>query len=165
MGHKVTGWDMGHRDGTGATERGQRRGQEPPNHHPAPLYLLFPPGKLCPWHPLQGHSQAHAGTLLENWDISWKGGFGFPLFPPSRKNCCPHVALGPFLAKMLHFPGKKSLRRGGLEPQRNGGFPSCPQQDLGRSIVLPGEGKLMGFKGMKEKGLEKHSPLFLKDRA
>lgn len=68
---------------------------------------------------------------------------------------------------MPHFPGKIPPGGAGeaLETKRNGGFPSFPHQDLGRSTVLPEEGKLMGFKDMKDKGLEKYSPLFYKERS
>lgn len=162
-------WDMGHQNWTGATGRGHTRGQEPLSHPPA-SFIHYSHQENCP-HPTP--CVTRPGTCCDppgKLGYFLEGGFRFT-FPPSRKNCCPHVALlldlGPFLAKMLHFPGKIPLGGAGgvLEPQRNDGFPSFPHQDLGSSTVLPGERKLMGFKHMKEKGLEKHSPLFFKERS
>lgn len=109
-------------------------------------------------------------TLLENWDISWKVGLDSHSHLPGRTAalmwlCC--WIWDPSWQKCCIFQEKSLwVEPGGvLEPQRNDGFLSFPHQDLGSSTVLPGERKLMGFKHMKEKGLEKHSPLFFKERS
>lgn len=43
--------------------------------------------------------------------------------------------------------------------------PPPPPQVLKGSIVLPREGKLVGFKDVTQKGLEKHSLLFFKEKS
>lgn len=156
---------MGLQTGTPELDRSHREGTyEGPGATPQLPLFIIPTGKTIPIPPPAG---THPGTCCDppgKLGYFLEGGFGFTI--PSSRNCCPHVALpldlGPFLAKPLHLPGKIPL--GGargilLEPQRNGGVLPFPLQVLGRSIVVPGEGKLMGFKDMKEKGLEKHSSL------
>lgn len=124
----VPDWDMGHQNWTGATGRGHRRGQE---SRPSPLYLLFPLETLSPSHPLRGHIQAQAVTLLENWGISWKVALDLQ-FPPSGRNCCPHVApsldLGPFLAKIAAFARKNpsGWSQGGWSPREMVESPPSP---------------------------------------
>lgn len=106
-------------------------------------------------------------TLLENWDISWKAGLDSQ-FPRSSlllggAAALMWLCLWDLSRQKRRIFQEKSLRvelGGVLEPQRKGGFPPFPYEVLGRSAVLPREGKLMHFKNMEDKGLEKYSPLF-----
>lgn len=72
LGHGTPELDRSHLEGTYGG----------PGATPSPLYSLFPLEKLSPSHPLQGHTQAHAVTLLENWAISWKVALDSQ-FPPA----------------------------------------------------------------------------------
>lgn len=136
-----------------------------PGATPQPPLFVIPTGNIVPIPPPVG---THPGTSCDppgKPGYFLEGGFGFTipsLWEELLPSCGSVAESGTFPGKNCCICQEKSLwvEPGGLEPQRNGGVTSFPHQILGRSIVVPGEAKLMGFKDMKEKGLEKYSPLF-----
>lgn len=113
-------------------------------------------------------------TLLESRDISWKADFD-PQFPQYSLLPGGTAALMRLcrwiwdLSRQKHrIFQEKSLRvelGGSWGPQGMVDSPPLPPQVSKGSIVLPREGKTVGFKDMTDKGLEIHSLLFFKEKS